>query len=371
MNNIEMNKLVKFSKTLKVLYVEDNKEVREQVVKILENFFINISIAVDGKDGLEKFKKNKFSLIITDINMPNKNGIEMLKEIKKQDEEVFCLIVSAHNESNYFIDSIELAVDGFLLKPVKYEQFTSLIFKTIKRIQNKYDANESNIRQAKLASMGEMIDSIAHQWMQPLGIIKMRLQMLDYTLNDGLITDEMIKETVQSSDDNIEHLIETMNEFRTFFRPVTNKEIITLKSIIDSTLILIKDELISNTISAQIQGDIDTQVNLNANEFKHIIINILNNAKDAFVDNNIDGEEREIILYIQKRDEKVIFTISDNAGGIPEHIINRIFEPNFTTKDERKGTGIGLYMTKQIIDKIGATIEVENIDNGASFKITI
>ncbi len=224
---------------------------------------------------------------------------------------------------------------------------------------------------SKMAAMGEMIDSIAHQWMQPIGVIRMRLQMLEMDLDYNQLTDEKIRETTQSGDKQIVHLVNTINEFRAFFRPNSKVEEIPIKAIIDSTLLLTQDDLIKNTIKTKIIGNDTAVIKVNASEFKHVVINIINNAKDAFNDNNIDKENRNIIFNIQQIEDKTILTISDNAGGIPTHIIPKIFEANFTTKEEGKGTGIGLYMTKQIIDKNNATIKVENIDNGACFIITI
>ncbi len=226
-------------------------------------------------------------------------------------------------------------------------------------------------QQSKMAAMGEMIDSVAHQWMQPIGIIRMKLQLLEFDLELDDVTDEKILETVQSSDKQIIHLTNTINEFRAFFRPNTKVETIPLKALVDSSLLLLNDDLIKNTIKTKIIGDDTATINVNGSEFKHIIINIINNAKDAFNDNNIDKTNRTIVFNIESLENKVVFTITDNAGGISNEIISHIFKPNFTTKEEGKGTGIGLYMTKQIIDKNNATIEVFNVDNGVCFKIEI
>jgi len=226
-------------------------------------------------------------------------------------------------------------------------------------------------RQSKMAAMGEMIDSIAHQWMQPIGIIRMKFQMLELDLQTSEISSSRLQEVIQSGEYQIKHLINTIHEFRAFFRPNSKIEEIPLRAIIDATLLLTKDELIKNNIQTKIIGDKTAVVKINASEFKHVVINIINNAKDAFNDNNIDKQDREIVFEIIKKDNKTILMICDNAGGIPENIINHIFEANFTTKKEDKGTGIGLYMTKQIIDKHNAIIEVKNTDKGACFRILI
>lgn len=118
-------KIIDKCKKISLLYVEDNKDSRISSLQIFEEFFKNITIAKDGKEGLEKFKKNKIDLIITDINMPNMNGLEMISEIKKIDELITILVLSAHNETKYFLESIKLGIDGFMLKPLDIESLLS------------------------------------------------------------------------------------------------------------------------------------------------------------------------------------------------------------------------------------------------------
>ena len=137
MDKLNIKELIKFAKTLKILYVEDNEEAREQILKLLENFFDHIIIAVDGEDGVDKFKENEDSLdiIFTDINMPKMNGIEMLRVIRKIDEKIPVIVLSAHNEVNFFIDTIELSVDGYILKPIEMEQFIMTLSKTVEKFK--------------------------------------------------------------------------------------------------------------------------------------------------------------------------------------------------------------------------------------------
>ncbi|MEA3354002.1 MAG: EAL domain-containing protein, partial [Campylobacterota bacterium] len=131
----KLKRLQKFSKTLKVLYVEDNKEARESTYETLSEFFDNITIAIDGKDGLEKFKESKFDIVITDINMPKMNGIDMIRTIREEDQSIPILIISAYSESGYFIETIKLGVEGYLLKPIDLKQFINMISKTIEKIK--------------------------------------------------------------------------------------------------------------------------------------------------------------------------------------------------------------------------------------------
>ena len=135
----DIKELIKFGKNLKILYVEDNKEARDQTTKMLKNFFNDVIIAYDGLDGLDKFEENKHTIdiVFTDINMPNMNGIEMLENIRKIDTAIPCIVLSAHNETNIFLDTISLGIDGYILKPVDMQQFLNILFKTFSYIKLK------------------------------------------------------------------------------------------------------------------------------------------------------------------------------------------------------------------------------------------
>jgi len=129
-----MEELMKFAQELQVLYVEDNQDARESTLGLLDNIFNNITTAVDGQDGLEKFQTKSFDLVLTDINMPKMNGIEMLTKIRETDKDIPILILSAYNESGYFIETIKQGVEGYLLKPIDLNQFITMINKSIEKI---------------------------------------------------------------------------------------------------------------------------------------------------------------------------------------------------------------------------------------------
>ena len=136
-----LKELTIFSKNLKILYVEDNQEAREQTIKMLKNFFDDIIVGIDGEDGLDKFIEHKKTLdiIITDINMPNMNGIDMLKNIRELDKEIPCLVLSAYNEAEFFLDTINLGIDGYVLKPININHFIAILSKTINYIKLKHE----------------------------------------------------------------------------------------------------------------------------------------------------------------------------------------------------------------------------------------
>ena len=224
------------------------------------------------------------------------------------------------------------------------------------------------LRQQKTAALGEMMDAIAHQWKQPLSTILLHMQTfnLQYELKKQ-IEDQDIKTLESSITKGIYYLLETIDEFRSFFRP--NKELMktNLDSVVGSIIDLMKSEFITNKIEIETQIDKNLELQCIPNELKHVFINMFHNAKDAFNINEI--ENRNIVVKGYETTNTIVVEIQDNAGRIPENIINNVFHSNFITKKQSGGTGIGLYLVKQILDKLLATVEVHNIDNGVCFKM--
>lgn len=366
--------IIKYSKNLSLLYVEDDSTLLEETSDILENFFSEVVTAVDGQEGIDKYidKKNKedqfFDIVITDINMPNKDGIAMIKEIKQIHEEQTIIVISAHNESERLLSLIQLGIDNFIMKPIDARHLLQVLHKASKHVFLEKQKDQFLIDQSKLASMGEMIDSIAHQWLQPIHIMKMGSELLNMKIEDGRLDEKEIKKYTEKNIIQLNHLTQTLSEFRNFFKPNDNYTLTTYNKIIDNVLLLLKDTITSNSIDFKIDINSKKRVNIIPNEFKHIIINIITNAIEAFNENGID-ENRSIKIKTFDEDDKTLLMISDNAGGIPQNVITKIFEANFTTK--KKGSGVGLYLCSKIIEKAKGELRVENTQKGASFIISL
>jgi len=233
------------------------------------------------------------------------------------------------------------------------------------------------VQQSKMAAMGEMMDAVAHQWKQPLNSISMMTDMLKDDFKDGTVDEEYINEMTETTHMQIAHMVNTLSEFRNFFRPAQDSKDFLVSECVGSVQILMKDELLKNSINLTIDIQDDITIFGLINEFKHLFLNLLSNSIDAFNENALKNtashkiQNREITIRIYKKSEQGIIEFEDNANGIPEHVIADIFKPNVTTKADGKGTGIGLYMSSQIVQKHNGTIEVTNINSGALFRITI
>jgi PAS domain S-box-containing protein len=240
-----------------------------------------------------------------------------------------------------------------------------------KRVQEEVEKSRQKdfimMHQSRLAAMGEMIGHIAHQWKQPLNA----LNILMFNLKDGLEDLEPDKEELYTLIPTGEKLIgkmsKTIDDFRNFFKPDRQKEEFSINKNIKDTLSIFEADLKYHKISLVMnEGEEITIVGF-SNEYSQVVLNIISNAKDAIIAKGIGGEIK-IDLFCE--DDSAIVGIKDNAGGIPEKIINNIFDPYFTTKERKKGTGIGLYMSKLIIENhMGGRIDAQNIDAGAEFRI--
>lgn len=255
------------------------------------------------------------------------------------------------------------------------EELNRTLEKKIKaEVEKNKIKNQHMMQQTKAAQMGEMMDAVAHQWKQPLSVISILAQSLRIKMNSKKGLDPQYLS--QQTDDiqlQIHHMIDTIDTFRTFFRLNETFEHVSIDELIKDTLTILKSALEAHKIKIEIVGNQSLSIYCIKSEFIHTLINFINNAKDAFDENKIVN--KKIIFEIKQNKNRIVFNICDNAGGIPKHILKNVFDANFTTKPKGKGSGIGLYMTKQILEKLGARIEVFNKETkdgvGACFSITI
>lgn len=236
-----------------------------------------------------------------------------------------------------------------------------------KQVQANHEKEALLFKQSKMASMGEMIDAIAHQWKQPLNIMStynVQMQFMDA----HEVTDTFIAEMASKYTKQISHLTTTLNEFRSFLRPNKAAMPFALHDAIESVLTLVADDIKTNALHIEVNIDPSIHIIGMVNEFKHVILNLINNAKDAFLEHNISN--RTINFSSSQHLQTLQLFVSDNAGGIPLNIIEKIFDANVTSKEEGKGTGIGLYMSKMIIEKMNGTIEVKTKKGTSTFVLT-
>ena len=226
------------------------------------------------------------------------------------------------------------------------------------------------IQQNKLASMGEMLGNIAHQWRQPLN----NINLLIYFIRDsyGKISQVELNETIKDAKLQIDYMSQTIDDFRNFYKPSKEKRLFDIKDSIIQSSKIVNASLEKHNIKLEILGK-NVQIDGYENEFEQVVVNILNNAIDAkIIKSNSVKFDAKIQINVKEENAQIYISIFNNCGNIDEQILERIFEPYFTTKFEDQGTGIGLYMTKVIVEKnMQGKIEAKNLDDGVEFIIKL
>jgi signal transduction histidine kinase/PAS domain-containing protein len=226
------------------------------------------------------------------------------------------------------------------------------------------------ILQERRAVMGEMINNIAHQWRQPLNSLSLYIQDLRLESGSGELSGRNLEDTVGKCMQLIMHMSQTIQDFRDFFKPDKEKVLFGVNRVIGHALSLIDASLKEPKISIDLHTEGDPAVNGYPNEYAQVLLNILSNARDALAGRNV--YDARITIQAFTEGDTAVVTITDNAGGIPEEVVEKMFNPYFTTKGADKGTGVGLFMSKTIIEKnMGGRLTVRNTGRGAEFRIEV
>ena len=226
------------------------------------------------------------------------------------------------------------------------------------------------IHQSRMAAMGEMLANIAHQWRQPMNMLGLKIQQIGLSYELGGFSKELLDANIEKAMDILFHLSQTIDDFRDFSAPDRVKSLFRVDRAVAKTVSLIEDNFKGLGIAIETDIGQDLQINGYPNEYGQVLLNILMNAKDAFAARKKD--DARITLRAGAQEGKVVLIIADNAGGIKEEIIDKIFDPYFTTKELGKGTGVGLFMSKTIIEKnMGGRLGVRNVEGGVEFRIEV
>ena len=226
------------------------------------------------------------------------------------------------------------------------------------------------LQQSRLAQMGEMISMIAHQWRQPLASISAISGTLTLDIMMDNYNNDFFRERLEAISKLSQHLSATIDDFRTFFKDDKKEEVSEVKYIIDESIAIIGQTLKNKNINLIINYEAKPKIKSHLNEIKQVLLNLMKNSEDILLEKNI--REAKIWINIHIKDSEVYINVEDNAGGIPEEIIDNVFDPYFSTKKEKDGTGLGLYMSKTIIQEhCHGKLLLKNTNNGASFSIVL
>ena len=338
----EANELKKLS-YLNISRLGDMKQEKVQRIYDLYNvmgyinneFKIDNFIGYDKKSRLEKWLYSKFE--------EHFNLAFLWKFIL-----IIFIITAIFVYRQYFIIKLNKRLKN--LVNIKTNRLKIMNKKLAIRIKKELDKHQEKDRilaqQQKMVAMGQMIENIAHQWRQPLSVISTSASGLKLKKQLNILEDEELIKSIDKIVDTAKYLSDTIDDFRYFFKPQKDKTKFSLAKNIEKSLSFLEATLKENSIKVEFDYE-DIDIIAYETELIQVFINIINNSKDAFIEKKI--EDRVIFISIKKFPNRILIEIKDNAGGVEEDILDKVFEPYFTTKHQYNGTGIGLYMSNQII----------------------
>jgi len=388
---MELKKILPYTKELKVLYVEDDENILVHTKEVFDDIFGSVSTAINGKDGLLEYEAHVpeyFDIVITDIKMPEKDGISMIEDIIKINKEQTIIAVSSYNEPNILMQLIQLGVSNFIMKPFTATYLINTLYTTAKAI---YDNKEKIKLQNELATLRKkrefvdvkmntietIIRDISHQWKQPLSAIMVCASGMKLEKSHKMLNDDIFNKRCDDIIANVEYLAQTIKECNNYYTSHTQSKLILAQNI-DENISNLQKNLEEHHIVIEKKLDYSLTVDTSITNFSQVITCIINNAVDAL--QKMISLERYIIINLYKDKNNIYLTIKDNAEGIQEDIMNDIFNLYATTKHRSLGIGFGLHNVYKIVkNDIGGTIDVSNVSfslkdktyYGAQFTITM
>ena len=296
---------------------------------------LNLEASKDGKTKTDEIYNNTFEWIVIGtvgtITFAGLLAIVILKNIRVLHGELERRVNEKTKELQDLNKSLELRIK--------------------EEVEESRKKDEIMFRQSRYAALGEMIGNIAHQWRQPLNALLLIIQSFQTKRMMGMeLSDEFIDSQVQEGLLLANNMSKTIDDFRNFFNPNKEKVLFSLKNVALQSIEILKNYYKKEGVSINLISYEDIKIWGYPNEFSQVLINLFSNSKDALVENEVDNKMIEVIIQ-KTDDDRALVEVVDNGGGIEDDVLERMFEPYFTTKHKSSGTGIGLYMSKQIIEK--------------------
>ncbi|MEO5359992.1 MAG: response regulator [Nitrospirota bacterium] len=374
---------------IKIQIVEDEALIALNMKGKIEGYqgFTVTSMAASGEDAIVAAERDRPDIVLMDIVLRgNMDGIEAAKEIKDRFG-IPVIYLTAYSDDK-IIEKAELTEPlGYLLKPCNCRE----MIVTIKMAMYKHKMDEYRkkaedaerlrqeekllIEQAKLSAMGEMLRSISHNWRQPLNTLGLIVQDIEDAYKFGEINTDYLADFVKNAMTEINSMSETVSGYRNLFKPDKEKRQFEVIGAVNGVLDFLHGQIRSLSVDAKvIHSGIDAlYVTGYLNEFRQVILNLMFNSMDAIVERRkalSHAAIGSITIDIARRESMVMLKITDDGGGVPESLAGRIFEPYFTTREQGKGVGVGLYVSKVLVEnQMGGRLYFENVENGATFYV--
>lgn len=378
------------NKEIKTLVVDDSRVFLKHTQDLMLQYNLNVYTAMNGEEALKIIEEHpEIKLVLTDYVMPKIDGLELTRTLRRKykKSELIIIVLSSADDKEIPSKFLKYGANDFLHKGFSKEEFHARVNANLEilglfeDIQNESYENRKKdkilFEQSKMAAMGELLHNISHHWRQPLNVISTAAGSMKISKELGM---EDLDKELKSLDKIINvtsDLSLTIENFKEFFQNDRSEEEFSIEEVFTSYINLTKVSLDEAGFRVITDFEKDLKIINSKKQFKQIILNLVNNAKE-FTKNSI--EERILVIKTKSTKDQIIIIVRDNGGGIDSEIIDKIFNPYFSTKEEKNGTGLGLYICREIITKqFKGQIVVENskfqVDGkeymGAKFTITI
>jgi len=369
-------------KTVRLLLVDDEEHFRNALAKRLGKRGITVLQAGDGRICLDVMAANPVDVVVMDVKMPGMDGIETLRAAKQKHPLTEIILLTGQANTDDGVQGIKAGAFDYLSKPVEFEHLLAKISQACQKKQLDEDQKQAEELKAKmrqqlisterLAALGTLAAGIAHEINNPLAIINEAAGFMSLVLDKKELAEMPHK---KNFDKALAKIVKSVKRARTITHQLLSTVRLTDAIICEVDLVELTQEAISLVNREANHKKIETNLDIDPaarniwtdpNQLRQVLINLLTNAVQA------SGNQGRITVQARRISNCIILTVADTGTGIPKQDLEKIFEPFFSTKSPKEGTGLGLYVTREIIAKLGGSIEVDSrLGYGTRFDVTI
>lgn len=361
----------KLERKIKVMAVDDEEDARKLLQVILSSIY-EVELASSTSDALSKIPQFKPDLVLTDLKMPGEDGLVLTESLIKLDPNILVLIMTGYADKATAIQAIKRGAFDFLEKPFSPDELRSAVEHAADKIRLKEKLRVAEIKafdNARLAALGEMAAGVAHEINNPVTIIQGYARVIKKMVNNNQLNSEKILEIAEIIDRTTTRVTKIVTSLRKLARPDTQDfSVVPVKEIIDDT-VGICSERFKNTGIRLLLSDIseDLKINCNQLQISQILLNLLNNSYHEV----IKMDDPWVKIDVKDFNDMTELSVTDSGLGIPKEIQEKIFQVFFTTKEVGMGTGLGLSLSRQMVENHNGTLTLDSESPNTRFVIVL
>ena len=361
--------LIVADKVVGVMAMFARKPLKDTVLHALASISNEIALGIVRKkaeEALQQYRDYLEELVDKRTAQLTEANLNLLQEIadRKQAEEALVERTEELEESRS-----ELETQNEKLKKT-YSELETQAAERIRVMEELREKDQLLIQQSRMAAMGEMLGNIAHHWRQPLNVLGLKVQEIGLSHELGGFSKELLNANIAKAMEVIQQLSQTIDDFRDMTAPDKEKTLFRVDQVVAKTLSLVEVNFRENGIAIEVSTSGEPQISGYPNEYAQVLLNLLMNAKDALLEQRT--KDARVIVRSWTENGRAVVTITDNAGGIGKELMDKIFDAYFTTKKLGEGTGVGLFMSKTIIENnMQGRLTVRNVEGCAEFRVEV